>query len=252
MAVTLPSTTSVPMGWTLALTTDNGKTMSVQVNGTAGGHILYPGNGAAVNNLSLAQGNYELLVMRFDGGNFRITEATPATAALIGMSGSTPDVNRWNFPAAATYAAVQSDNGNALSSYNTSAGLTVTLPSTTTISPGWTMGFATDAGKPLTVQINGASGGSILEPARGGSSASSIALAAGQNYEFLQLRFDGSNFRVVNATPQTINALGGLLSPGTPTSSGAACNVGQLQADINYIYFCTAPNTWKRAALSSF
>ncbi len=252
MAVTLPSTTAVPMGWTLALATDNGKAMSVQVNGTSGGHILYPGSGAAVTNLSLAPGNYELLVMRFDGGNFRITEATPATAGLIGMSGSTPDINRWNFPAAGTYAAVQSDNGNALSSYNTSAGLTVTLPSTTAIAPGWTMGFATDAGQPLTVQVNDVSGGSILEPARGGNSASSIALAAGQNYEFLQVRFDGSNFRVVNATPQTINALGGLITPGTPISGGAACNVGQLQADINYFYFCAAPNTWKRAALSSF
>lgn len=252
MAVTLPSTTAIPMGWTLALTTDNGKAMSVQVNGTSGGHILYPGSGATVNNLALAPGNYELMVLRFDGGNFRITDATPATAALIGMSGSTPDINRWNFPAAATYVAAQSDNGNALSSFNTSAGLTVTLPSATTIAPGWTMGFATDAGKPLTVQVNGVSGGSILEPARGGNSASSISLAAGQNYEYLQIRFDGSNFRVVNATPQTINALGGLISPGTPISSGAACNVGQLQADNNYLYFCAAPNSWKRAALSSF
>ena len=59
---------------------------------------------------------------------------------------------------------------------------------------------------------------------------------AGQNYEFLQLRFDGNNFRVVNATPQTINTLGGLISPGTPASSTTTCNVGQLQADINYLY----------------
>ena len=252
MAVTLPSTTSLPMGWTLGVTTDNGKTMSIQANGTSGGHILYPGSGGGVSNLSLASGNYELVVVRFDGGNFRITEATPATAALIGMSGSSPDINRWNFPAASTYAAGRSDNGNALSSYNTSSGLTVTLPSITAIGPGWTMAYATDAGKPLSVQVNAVSGGAILEPAQGGNAASAITLAAGQNYEFLQLRFDGSNFRVVDATPQTINALGGLISPGTPASSSATCNVGQLQADVNYLYFCTAPNTWKRAQLSSF
>ena len=252
MAVTLPSTSAIAMGWTMALATDNGKAMSVQVNGTAGGHILYAGSGSGVTSASLASGNYELMVIRFDGSNFRITEATPATAALIGLSGSTPDINRWNFPAAATYSAGQSDNGNALSSYNTAAGLTVILPQTTAITPGWTMGFVTDAGKPLTVQVSGTSGGSILEPARGGTTASSLALAAEQNYEFLQLRFDGSNFRVVNATPQTINTLGGLITPGTPSSSGASCNVGQLQADTNYIYFCSAPNTWKRAALGSF
>jgi hypothetical protein len=252
MAVTLPPTTAIPMGWTLALATDNGKTMSVQVNSTAGGHILYPGSGTAVTSATLASGNYELLVLRFDGSSFRITEVTPATAAIIGMAGSTPDINRWNFPTAATYAAGQGDNGNALSSYNTPAGLTVTLPSTTAIGAGWTMGFATDDGKPLSVQVNGVSGGSILEPAQGGTSAASIALAAGQNYEFLQLRFDGSNFRLTSATPQTINDLGGLITPGTPASSTAACSTGQLQADSNYLYFCTAPNTWKRAALSAF
>jgi hypothetical protein len=252
MAVTLPSVTSIPMGWTLGVTTDNGKTMSIQVNGTSGGRILYPGSGAGVSNVSLALGNSELLVLRFDGGNFRVTEATPGTAAVIGMSGSAPDINRWNFPSAATYVAGPGDNGNALSSYNTSAGLTITLPSTTTIDTGWTMGYTTDAGKPLSVQVNAVSGGAILEPAQGGNAASSIALAAGQNYEFLQLRFDGSNFRVVNATPQTINALGGLISSGTPASSSATCHAGQLQADFKYLYFCTAPNTWKRAPLDSF
>jgi hypothetical protein len=104
----------------------------------------------------------------------------------------------------------------------------------------------------MSVQVNGTSGGSILEPARGGTSASSIALATRQNYEFLQLRFDGSNFRITAATPQTVNDLGGLISPGTPTSSAASCSVGQLQADANYVYFCTSPNTWKRSALSTF
>ena len=72
MAVTLPPTTVIPMGWTFGLATDNGKTMSVQVNGTSGGHILYPGNGAA-NSATLASGNYEFLVLRFDGSNFRVT-----------------------------------------------------------------------------------------------------------------------------------------------------------------------------------
>ncbi len=252
LAVTLPPTTSLPMGWTMALATDNNKTVSVQANSVSGGHILYPGSGATVTTASLAPGSYEFLVLRFDGGNFRVTDATPATAALIGIAGSATDINRWNFPSAATYAAGTSDNGNAVSSFNTAVGLTVTLPSTTTIGAGWTMGFTTDNGKSLTVRVNGVSGGAILEPAGGGMAVSSIAVAADQNYEYLQLRFDGSNFRVVSATPQTINDLGGLISSGTPASSSAACNTGQLQADNNFVYFCSAPDTWKRAPLSSF
>jgi hypothetical protein len=253
MAVTLPSATaSLPMGWTIGIASDSNKTMSVQVNGTNGGHILYPGSGATATSFSLAPGDYEFAALSYDGSNFRVTEVTPATATLIGMSGSAPGINRWNFPTVATYQAGPGDNGNALSSYNTTAGLTVTLPSTTAISQGWTLGLATDNGKPLTVQVNGTAGGHILEPARGGTSAAAMTLAAGQNYEFAELQFDGSNFRVTALTPQSLNALGGLITPGTPATSSAPCNTGELSADSNYLYFCTAPNTWKRAALSAF
>ena len=94
----------------------------------------------------------------------------------MGLAGSSSNIGRWNFPASPTYTAAPNDNGNALSSYNTAAGLTVTLPSTTAIVGGWTMGFTTDNGKPLTVQVNGVAGGSILEPAGGGTSVASVTL----------------------------------------------------------------------------
>jgi len=58
------------------------------------------------------------------------------------------------------------------------------------------MGFATDNGKTMTIQVNGAAGGKILVPADGGVSSNSITLAVGQNYEYATLQFDGSNFRV--------------------------------------------------------
>jgi len=38
----------------------------------------------------------------------------------------------------------------------------------------------------------------------------------------------------------------------TPTSSTATGTQGDLQFDANYIYVCTATNTWKRAALSTW
>ena len=166
LAVTLPSTTAVPMGWTIGIATDGNKTAAVQTNATSGGRILYPGSGATTTSASLAAANYELLVLQFDGGNFRVIQATPATATLMGITGNAPGINRWSFPAVSTYAASQSDIGNSLSSYNTpTSSLAVTLPSTTAIGAGWTMGFATDNGKTMTVQVNGASGGQILYPA---------------------------------------------------------------------------------------
>jgi Pectate lyase superfamily protein len=250
LAVTLPSTTAIPMGWTIGIASDSNKTASVQVNGTSGGHILFPGSGAVATSASLAAGNYEQLVLQFDGSNFRVVGATPATATQIGITGNAPGVNRWSFPAVSTYAAAQSDNGNAVSSYNTpAAALTVTLPATNSIGTGWIMGFATDNGKTMTVQVNGGAGEKILVPAAGGTSSNSITLAAGQNYEYAALQFDGSNFRVVTATPQTLNNLGGLVSAGSPASS-SACMTNQITHDSEYLYICTAPNTWKRAPIT--
>jgi len=189
-------------------------------------------------------------VLQFDGSNFRVVEATPATATQIGIAGNATGITRWNFPAVATYAASQADNGNAVSSYNTpTASLIVTLPATASIGAGWIMAFATDNGKTMTVQVNGGAGEKILIPSAGGTASGSLTLAAGQNYEYAALQFDGSNFRVVAATPQTLNNLGGLISSGSPASS-SPCATNQLRHDSDYLYICTAPNTWKRAALT--
>ena len=70
MAVTLPSTTAVAMGWTIGIATDGNKAAAVQVNAASGGRILYPGSGATVTSASLAAANYELLVLQFDGEQF--------------------------------------------------------------------------------------------------------------------------------------------------------------------------------------
>jgi hypothetical protein len=249
MAVTLPPETVIPMGWTIGVATGNSKSAAVQINGTAGGRILFPGSGSGATSASLASGDNELLVLQFDGSNFRVVEATPATATQIGIAGNATGITRWNFPAVATYASSQADNGNAVSSYNTpTASLIVTLPATASIGAGWIMGFASDNGKMMTVQVNGGSGEKILAPSAGGTASNSLTLATGQNYEYAALQFDGSNFRVVAATPQTLNSLGGLIGSGSPASS-SPCATNQMTHDSNYFYICTAPNTWKRAAL---
>jgi hypothetical protein len=201
----------------------------VQVSAISGGKILYPGSGATVTSASLANANHELLVLQFDGGNYRVIEATPATATLLGVAGSASGINRWSFPAVSTYAASLSDNGNALSSYNTPTGsLTVTLPATTSIAAGWMMGFATDNGKAMTVQVNGASGSRILYPAGATGAAGISVTLAPINYEFLALQFDGSNFRVVSITPRSAAELGML---GHQITSGAAPAVGSGPGD---------------------
>jgi len=48
-----------------------------------------------------------------------------------------------------------------------------------------------------------------------------------------------------------INGLGAV-QPGTPASHTAAGTAGQVRWDDNYIYVCTATNTWKRVAISTW
>ncbi|HWB50189.1 MAG TPA: glycosyl hydrolase family 28-related protein [Stellaceae bacterium] len=250
LTVTLPAASALNAGWTVAIANDNGKLAAAQVAGGDSARILYPGSGATMTALALAAGDYEQAVLQFDGSNFRVMQVTPASAAALGLRGA-GCFGKASFPAVSAYSATPADCGLVVSSYNSPiASITVTLPSTTTIAAGWSMGFTTDNGKALTVQVNGTSGGRILLPGTRGAQ-SSLTLY-GQNYEFLKLEFDGANFRVAAATPASASANGMFPATGTPSSSGAACQTGQVEADSDYLYFCTAPNNWKRAAWSSF
>src|ERR1700730_8975293 len=85
------------------------------------------------------------------------------------------------------------------------------------------MGFATDNGKTMTVQVNGASGGHILYPAGATGSAGNSVTLAPVNYEFIALQFDGSNFRIVSITPRSASALGML---GHQITTGATPGIG--------------------------
>jgi hypothetical protein len=98
--------------------------------------------------------------------------------------------------------------------------------------------------------VNATAGGQILLPGTRG--AQSALTLYHQNYEQVTLQFDGSNFRVATMSPATASSNGMFPPTATPASSSAACQTGQIEFDSNYLYACTAPNTWKRTALSTF
>jgi hypothetical protein len=161
-------------------------------------------------------------------------------------------LDTWSFPSVASYAAAASDGGKAISSFNApGAGMTVTLPATNTINAGWTLGVATDAGKTMTVAVNGGHGEKILLPGSQGAQTSLALSANASGYELVVLQYDGSNFRIVSATPATANINGMATLIGTPADN-APCQTGAIETDGAYLYVCAAPNTWKRAALSSY
>jgi len=170
MAVTLPSVASVNPGWSMAFATDNGKGMTV----TAPTASIVLG-GKSVPAVTLGVGNYEYLRMQSDGNNWRVVSATRSTRLNMGFE-PPPWPSNWLYPTTSGYAATLGDNGNILSSYNTSAGLNVTLPAITNLPTGWSMGFSTDNGQTLSVHVNASSGGHIVWPGSG-SSAIAFSLA---------------------------------------------------------------------------
>ena len=58
-------------------------------------------------------------------------------------------------------------------------------------------------------------------------------------------------YRVGNALHYSGEELG-RVSNGTPASATATGTTGEIQWDSNYIYVCTATNTWKRVAISTW
>ena len=130
--------------------------------------------------------------------------------------------------------------------------MAVTLPPVGAITAGWTIAIASDNNKSTSVQVDGGGGEKILVPGTLGAQNSLSLSSNASGYELVTLQFDGSNFRILGMTPLSANAAGMSVLIGTPASSSAACQTGALQSDGSYLYFCSAPNTWKRAALSSF
>jgi hypothetical protein len=68
--------------------------------------------------------------------------------------------DNWLFPVTGSYVATPIDDGLSISSYNaTGASMTVNLPVISSVNAGWTMSFASDNGKGMT--ITAPSGGII-------------------------------------------------------------------------------------------
>ena len=204
MAVTLPPISSLNAGWSMGFSSDNGKGMTI--TGATGSIIS---EGKSVGSIVLGAGDYEYVRLQSDGNNFRILSSTRNTRLANGFE-PPPWPSNWLYPSSSGYAAGLGDNGNIVSSYNSSGVLTVTLPPTTGLPAGWSMGFATDNGKSLTVQVNSTSGGHIVWPGSGASRAFLSMPETSQGaYEFMVLQYDGGgNFRILDATPATAQAIG--------------------------------------------
>lgn len=109
------------------------------------------------------------------------------------------------------------------------------------------------------VYVSGAAAKNYFNgPITVGTTAASAKVHAVATTEQLRLGYDGSNYAsftvsstgVLNlATSANKIALGASRTPASATAAGTA---GEVCWDANYIYVCTATNTWRRTALSSW
>lgn len=93
-------------------------------------------------------------------------------------------------PAGPTYDLSGTDNGAIIVSSGASAGLALVLPSTTTISSGWTIAIEPSTGHPVSLTVNGSSGGNIITDT--GASVTALTNLGNQK---IQVQFDGTNFQ---------------------------------------------------------
>ncbi len=90
----------------------------------------------------------------------------------------------------------------------------------------------------------------FLESAQ--ANADLILNAKGAGVIRVGTRTAGDNSTAVASTAYVDRAAGKTIQFGTPKSSSEACVQGAEMADAHFVYFCTATNVWKRAALSAF
>lgn len=94
---------------------------------------------------------------------------------------------------------------------------------------------------------------SISFHATGNNSATSYTYGVGGNIAIYTKADSGLLTQALGIeNDQSVKFFGGIYTtPSTPSGPSATGTAGQIAVDANYIYVCTATNTWKRVAISS-
>lgn len=221
LPITLPNPAQVGAGYTVGFVTDANKAVVVS---TAGGNILLAGQTlsqllvGAPNSI-----NFEVAVLVSDGTNFRVEHLTQGSGLYNGAQTALPA--RWEFPGGPGYVATQGDNGMMVSSAQAAGVLTVTLPQTTQIQPGYMLGLAVGAHHAIQLNVNSSAGGAIY--LTDGTSHATQTFYRDQSIQVFQ--FDGTTFRQIAGAP-----LGDVRDFGADPS-GATDSTTAVQLAVNAI-----------------
>lgn len=230
---------------------------------TAGAPLRFRAGGASTGGTNLAGGNLILSPGTSTGNNrggieFYTTrqgasgtqDNEPALAAYLANSGSASNNMILALQATTSFTGTPFPNSVAISEHN-DGGLCA-----------YRRTVADSAGKNLTVQASGATAGSTNRP--GGSVFLKAGISTGttEGQVVVQTTTPTTSGTADNpyATRAIFDSTGAqftgnrinVATSKTPASATAAGTAGDICWDAGFVYVCTAANTWKRAALTTW
>lgn len=228
---------------------------SLTLTGGSSGASLVLGQGATAGNATITPTGTGVVAIAGTGSKLTIAGTTASTSTTTGALQVAGGVGvAGDIQAGQTVTANNASNpffrlkegATATASIQTFAGdLYIAIDSAT----GKNMIFRRESGTEA-MRIAGSNGAVNITSTVSASSSTTGALTVGNGSAATNVAIGGGN---VNA--------GGTLTVGgtvihtlsaTPASASAAGTVGTMSWDANYIYICTAANTWKRVAIATW
>ncbi len=248
-ATTLSSTLNVSGSSSLSTLSTSGaatlNSLTVTNNASVGGTLTVSG-GATLSSTLNVSGTSTLGTATIT--NLTATNSTLTNVVTLGVpnSGSIPSTDRlinWN----ANLLTVGTGTGYK-TMVDTDSIQTLTNKTLSSPTMSGTVTFSST--------VNMTSGNLILPNAASPSLSADGQIAWDNDNDLLQV-YTGATTKTMVDTNSTQTLSGKtvqnlVLAGSAPGSSGATGTAGQIIYDSNYVYICTATNTWKRAALSTW
>lgn len=231
--------------------------------------------GGSISNVSVSSARqtelaagYSLLIPSHGGWTGGGIKFKNAAGTVVGIMGAGSDSNYyWDIPTGGLINIFDSGHAGPLFTFNNSGQFTASSVVSSGVVTGTNItasGALRATGGGVKVIPHGAyTGGGLICMAQNGTDEAMVFGVGSDNNGYWNLPTGGGGmtivasdkstqvFKLANDGTFTANKLQ-IVSPGVPASASATGVAGTIAWDANYIYICTATNTWKRVAISTW
>jgi len=255
--VTLPGTTASTTTSSGALVVGNGTQGGLGVGGNAyiGGDLVVPGQGKAIN----AQG-YFLFKGAYCNIFSRGTSGGWGTGLVFHSSNTDPSASIVHDPTSGTLTLYTNATASNYSSSDIAlqvltdkqVQVKATTASTSTSSGALVVSGGVGVAKSINAGTTGADHSHVFTGGDGGSGSTIFAIK--DYFGTTKFLVDGTGGIQAGGSLSLTGASNvfRIVNSQTPASASATGTAGTIAWDSSYIYVCTATNTWKRAAISTW